>query len=164
MNPMVGRNKMMIARITLFITAILITVFEANAQMEPAQPVTILPIEVNFLDSVIVTLSTETDGARIIYSLIRPDSNHTENIPYTGPFVIKETVAVDAWARKEGLSKSGTRTRYYKKISTGLMNINPIQKIGKYDFKFTYPKYSVLGKAVPSSEFFSLQQFGRDSR
>lgn len=134
------------------LVAVMIFAFEAGAQLEQAQPVHILPMDGEFLDSIVVTLSTVTEDAVITYSLIRPDSNHTENIRYTAPFVIRETLAVDARATKQGMSRSATRTRYYKKSVSGLKKVRPVKNGVSIGPEFNALYFSVLGKSVQANE------------
>jgi len=87
-----------------------------NALETVASPV--LPVSGNFTGSKSITITCETDGADIYYTM-NGDTPTASSTPYTGAFTITSTTTVKSIAVKTGMSDSEVASATYTLTSSG---------------------------------------------
>lgn len=91
---------------------ILLAVTALEAPLTPVATPTFLHATGTYTNSVEVSISCETDGASIYYT-INDDDPTTESTPYSAAFTITETTTVKAIAAKNGMANSEVATVVY---------------------------------------------------
>ena len=97
--------------------------------------------ETSFLTSTEVTITSETEGATILYCTSGDGTNFTGYQSYTGPFTLNSTATVKAKALKSGMDNSEEVTKTFTKV-TATPNVRDITTVGTSD------QYVVLNNAL----------------
>lgn len=91
---------------------ILLSVTALEAPLEPVATPAFSPVAGTYTNSVEVSISCETDGATIYYT-VNGDEPTTESTLYTAAFTLTETTTVKAIAVKDGMANSEVATAEY---------------------------------------------------